>query len=170
MLEWLLLFFGRVGQDGPRHPTRQRILAVVQEQPGITLTALRNATKCSWGTIQHHTRTLERRGILLSEPLGRSRRFFPAATPQEERRAVALLGKGRVRELVEAIRDQPGAVQRDLTEGLQLTRKVLRAYVDDLVAQGLVEEARDARSRTYHATKTLEALLARAPVPEPSTL
>lgn len=164
MLEWLLL---GAAVDLP-HPCRTRIVALVEAAPGVTLTELRAAAGCSWGTIQHHTRVLERRGRLRSEPVGRSRRFFPATTPPGVLRRTALLRKGRVAELARAIRERPGCMQRDLTEGLHLTRKVLRGYVDDLVAQGLVVEHQHPRARTYHPTQVLRALLDELQtVPEP---
>lgn len=155
MLEWLLL--GTVADAN--HPRRARILAIVEEHPGVTLTQLREAVGCSWGTIHHHTHVLERRGRLRSEPVGRSRWFFLPTTAPPTRRGVALLRKGRVAELVRAIRERPGCMQRDLTEGLHLTRKVLRTYVDDLVAHGLVVERQHPRARTYHPTQALQALL-----------
>ena len=158
MLEWLLLW-ASVGDGAPRHPTRVLILSIVDACPGITLTTLRESVGCSWGTIQHHTRALERRGALRSEPVGRTRRFFTDTTPAGDRRGVALVRSGRVRELVEAIARRPGQMQRDLTEGLRLSRKVLRNYMDELVAQSLVVEERHARARTYHPTQALQALL-----------
>lgn len=165
MLEALLLGLpGLLGAVSDAvHPRRARILELVEQNPGVTLTALRERVGCSWGTIHHHTQVLERRGRLRSEAVGRSRRFFLAATAQPTRRRMALLRKGRVGELVRAIRDRPGCMQRDLTEGLNLTRKVLRTYVDDLVAQGLVEERQHPRARTYHPTQALSALLDELP-------
>ncbi len=158
VFDWLLLFAQARG-EALRHPTRIKLMAIVEAHPGITLTSLRDAVGCSWGTIQHHTRALERRGRLRSEPVGRSRRFFTDTVSPARRRGLALLRRGRVQDLVDAIARAPGRKQRELTEGLNLTRKVLRSYVDDLVAAGLVVETQESRARVYHPTVALEGLL-----------
>ncbi len=159
MIEWFVWAFAQVQEPRRIHPTRRRILAIVEAEPGITLTQLRSHVGCSWGTIHYHTQKLERQEQVRSEPVGRSRRFFLGSTSDDARRGVAALRTGRIRELVQAILDRPGAVQKELTGDLNLSRKVMRGYVDHLVDAGLVLERHHPRTRTYHPTDALHALL-----------
>lgn len=72
---------------------------------------------------------------------------------------MAVLLRGRVLEVAQAVRANPGIRQRDLTDKLPISRKVFRTYADLMVAAGLVEETHEPHQRRYFPTPQLDELL-----------
>jgi predicted transcriptional regulator len=141
------------------HPTRRALLDHLRKHPGTTISELCRAVGAKWGTVQHHLFMLQRAGRVSSVAEGRERNFFPASFTDEEAKKVSILKRGRTMELVRAIVERPGIIQRDLTEGVVMRRKVLRKYVDLLKEENLLEEVPVSRTRQYFPTPELAAVL-----------
>lgn len=159
------------------HPLRSELLANVNQTPGLTLSRLRHRLGCSWGTIQYHMGLLEEAGIVRAANEGRRKRVFPGDMESEQFKLLAVLERGRMWELGMRVARSPGAIQKDLTDELDMSRKTFRSYMDRLTSMGLVDEVPDGRFRNYFPTDSLrEATLLREkwrsgnPEMEPTTL
>lgn len=76
----------------PSHPRRDLILAVIEEQPGLSFRALCRATGIKQGTLHYHVSILLRSGSVWTTQHGTSLRHFPGrapSTPMEVREALA---------------------------------------------------------------------------------
>ncbi|MGB1585882.1 MAG: winged helix-turn-helix transcriptional regulator [Thermoplasmatota archaeon] len=138
-----------------RHPMRKRLVEVLQREPGISLADLRRRLGCSWGTVYHHARLLEKHDLVQWEEHNRRQRLFSTDIEDDQRRRLLFLSRGKTLDLAMAILSSPGIVQRDLTDQLALSRKMLRTYMNDLVREGLVLERSEGRFKCYHATPAL---------------
>lgn len=111
-------------------PTRERILALVRERPGVTFGDLRRATGMGAGTLTYHARVLERAGVLHSVPDGQVRRFFTldagrvAPTPPLDERAV------------QALRERGPMSAGELARALGVSRQALHYHLKRMLREG----------------------------------
>lgn len=139
----------------PLHHSRDQILRILRDEPGTNISQLCTLTGRKWGTLQYHLRLLERASLVTSRSYGRERKFFPMETAPGEFEKVALLRRGRIRNIVGEILRGPGQVQQDLTRKTGLTRKVFGNYRDLLTRAGLLTEIRAGKTRRYYPTAEL---------------
>ncbi|MGQ0536904.1 MAG: winged helix-turn-helix transcriptional regulator [Methanobacteriota archaeon] len=145
-------------------PTRRRILDVIRDKPGIKITDLCRETGSGWGTVKYHLHLLEKAGLVLSRPTARDRLLFASDFPEESLPVTEVLRQGRAEKLAIEILREPGVVQKDLCERVQMTRKIIRRYIDLLESAGLVSVEREARfQRHYPGPRLVEHL-----APKPS--
>lgn len=142
------------------HPTRKQILDLLSDRPGRSISELCRAIGAGWGTVQHHLYLLGKTGMIRSVMQGRNHRFFNGKDAVKQLSDVALLMRGRVRQLANAVVEEPGVGQRKLTDSIAMSRKVFRQYVNLLLQQGLVMEERRSKFRFYYPTGALRELLA----------
>lgn len=132
--------------DALDHATRDRLVALVAERPGITYTGLLRATGWNRGVLLHHAHVLERHRLLQSRREGAHRRFYPAgermpappdapATSAEERLLVLLAGEP--------------LTQREIAERLGVSQQGASYHLVRLARKGLVHERRDGRKRRW---------------------
>lgn len=140
-------------------PTRKRILGVIQHRPGIKISNLCKETGAGWGTVKHHLYLLEKAGLVVPRSTGRDCLLFPSDFPVENLAATEALCHGRAGHLATAIAESPGASQRELCTRLNMTRKIIRRYVELLASAGLVSERREARFQRYYPNPKLQGFL-----------
>ncbi len=164
---WILPFVGMVQYNAtrPANLLRQRVRDVIMKflhhQPGSSITAICRSTRIAWGTAQHHLYMLSRAGLVDSVVVGRSRAFF-AGQPAAENRQTALLSAEPAKQIVQAIHQQPGLIQKQILDEVGINRKVFRHHITLLIAAGIAVETRDAKLRRYHPGPELPAVLAEA--------
>ena len=142
------------------HPTRKQILELLTDRPGRSISELCRAIGAGWGTVQHHLYLLAKTGMIRSVMQGRNHRFFNGKDAAKHLSDVALLMRGRVRQVANAVVEEPGVGQRKLTESIGMSRKVFRQYANLLLQQGLMMEERRSKFRFYYPTGALRELLA----------
>lgn len=147
-------------------PMRAAVLQLVTNEPGIMFSELRGRLNCSPGTLQHHVNLLERERFLVSVQSGRRRRLFLAGMSPEARHGVDLLRSGRTWQLIQSVLENPGIIQKEITRGMSISRKVLRCYLDRLAEQGLVREVAMGRFRSYYPSDQLFQLIERMHLPQ----
>lgn len=128
-------------------------------RPGLRFKALWRTLQANRGTARYHLHILEKTGVVRAVHDAGSTRFFPAGTDPARLSLMAVLLRGRVLEVAQAVRANPGIRQRDLTDKLPISRKVFRTYADLMVAAGLVEETHEPHQRRYFPTPQLDELL-----------
>ncbi len=145
-------------------PTRQRLLDIIQESPGIHASELTREVDESWGTVQYHLGLLRKAELVATVEVGRERRFFPQGVDPTKARLLSLVTHGRRGEIAAFIRDHPGARQVEICKALSVSRKTFRSSVTPLIEEGLLEEQRSLQSNRYFASSALETLDAVGPV------
>lgn len=120
------------------HPVRARIVAMVQEHPGITFSELARRLDIAAGQLTHHARMLEKAGIVFSTADGQTRRFFHVAHGRSE--AVAPLGE----RAVALVRERPRHAS-ELARELGVSRQALHYHLKQLVADGRLVARPDGR-------------------------
>jgi predicted transcriptional regulator len=154
--------FGRVG-DAPNlleQPLRRRLLAIIEQKPGIHASELARESGEPWGTVQYHLSLLHKGQAVTSVEAGRERRFFPHEVAPARARLLAMLGQGRRPEIASFIRENPGSRQIDICDALDVSRKTFRSSIEPMVEEGLVHERKGLQSNRYFAQPPLAELMA----------
>jgi predicted transcriptional regulator len=142
-----------------KHPVRRRILDIVRRKPGAIASELCRSLDMEWGTIQYHLHLLESAQLLESVAMGRDRNFFVPDLSNEMQRRFAILRRGRVPDVVQAVADEPGINQRGLSRRIDMSRKVVREYVNLLEAEGLLATQHQGGRVAYFPTNQLYEFL-----------
>ena len=144
------------------NPLRDDILAHVQETPGISASELGRRVECGWGTLVYHLTVLERMQLVSSAREGRHKRFFAQGRINySDKGAVGLLANPAARTILDAIRTAPGAIQKDLSERLNLSPGTIAWHVERLAAEGLVIKEDEGRTVRYYPSERLLQLTQR---------
>src|SRR5207237_246890 len=132
----------RFERDLPPNPLRHSVLESVRANPGILQSELAASLACNRGTLRYHLETLARCGQVHFVRHGQRSAVFPAGADPREHHALAVLQRGRTRELAALVLSDPGITQTRVAQRLGLSRKILRKYADRMLEQGLVRELR----------------------------
>jgi predicted transcriptional regulator len=143
-----------------KHPLQARIRDAVRLRPGIMTQDLATELGCNRSTLRYHLALMQEGGVLRAVFFSQRSRFFLAEVDPQAQDALAVLQRGRTWDLARQVAENPGLPQCDLTDGLQMSRKVMRKYLDRLVKHGLVEEVDDAPYLTYYPTRGLHKMVA----------
>lgn len=139
----------------PPHPKRDLILAIIEEQPGLSFRALERATGYKHGTLHHHLLALLRMGSIWTTRHGQALRHFPGRRPSESevrdllvQHALDEVDRG----IVAWLREVGPKRQVEALEGfaaIGVPRSSLQLRLNRLAEQGFLERREWARSVTY---------------------
>lgn len=118
------------------HATRDRLVALVAERPGITYTALLRETRLNRGALLHHLHVLGQHHLLQSRREGIHRRFYPGGARLPEP-APSVTG---AEERVLAILQAGPLTQREIAERLGVSQQGASYHVTKLARRGLLVE------------------------------
>ncbi|MCA1812020.1 MAG: hypothetical protein LC623_08430 [Halobacteriales archaeon] len=139
------------------HPRRDLILAIIEEQPGLSFRALERATGFKRGTLHYHVLALMRAGAVWTTRHGQALRHFPGQqpSPAEVRRLLVEHALDEVdRGIVAWLREVGPRRQVEVLEGLARTgvpRSSLQLRLNRLAKQGFLTRQEGARSVLYIA-------------------
>lgn len=123
------------------NPLRTRLLAVVGQEPGITMRDLAARLECRPSTIIWHMTKLEKADLLRSTRVGNARVFYlpsGGAALRSKSLASVLLKNDVARRIHEVVNQQPGITLRDLRLRLMERGSSLRWHARRLVDEGLL--------------------------------
>lgn len=145
-------------EDILENPLRDDILEAVDSSPGISASELGRRLSCGWGTLVYHLTVLERMQLISSAREGRHRRFFvQGRINYSDKGAAGLLANPASRVILDAIRDTPGLIQRDLSRRIGLSAGTIAWHVERMENVGLIIKEEDGRVvRYYPSTKLVE--------------
>ncbi|MBI2078548.1 MAG: helix-turn-helix domain-containing protein [Euryarchaeota archaeon] len=125
------------------HPTRSRILALLQSHPGSSTRGLAEVAELNAGTLLYHLEILASFGLVNSQRVGRERAWYltRGAKPDLERRAI-LAAPARQR-LLTLVEETPGLAQSDLARVTGLSLATVHHHVQALARGGLLELRRE---------------------------
>lgn len=138
---------------------RMRILQVVYERPGISLTELAQRASMTWGQLNYHLGRLEQAGLVHSTKAGRHRLVFPEKAPEEAPEDRALLLEKTARLLALLIVENPRVSVTDLVHMSGETPRVVYYHVKKLLEAGLVTSSSARHLRGLTASARLVHLL-----------
>lgn len=142
-----------------KHPLRTRIRDAVQQSPGILPQTLAAQLGCNRSTVRYHVSRMQAAGILRVVSYNQRAHLFLSTMTAQDQDALAVLQRGRTWDLARQVALNPGQPQCDLTTNLNMSRKILRKYVDRLLQKGLIEEVDDPPFLTYFPTQNLQAMV-----------
>lgn len=142
-----------------KHPLRARILDAVERRPGIVPQDLSQQLRCNRSTIRYHIMRMQAAGLVRVVSHNQRAHVFPATMAAACQDALAVLQRGRTWDLAREVAQNPGLPQCDLTANLNMSRKILRKYMDRLLEHGLVEEVDEPPFLTYYPTQALQAMM-----------
>ncbi len=145
----------RLLEDG----VRPKIIALLQEQPGLGITDVCHRLGIGWGTAVHHLTRLESAGLVHSQDAGRRRRFFLPGESATRRTAVCVLSSDLNRRLLDYVRSHPGASQTQLCAALSISAPLAHKYLARLMEHHLVTATRQWRTVQYYPAESVEAAL-----------
>lgn len=149
-LAWYFLapLYTRLPSEGViRNAKRAAIVALVNAEPGVHMSALRERAGLGGGALAYHLAVLERTRHVVRVKNGGYVRFFPAGklAPGDMRERATILAGSHAR-ILERVRDRPGITQQELAMALGVSRVAVHRASARLEAAGLVRRARDGRS------------------------
>ncbi|MFO1533423.1 MAG: hypothetical protein ABR562_06985, partial [Thermoplasmatota archaeon] len=122
---------------------------------------VRDRAGVAWGTTVHHLLRLERHGLVVSVRHGNHRRYFPAnTTASRHRRELSALSHPTAHRIATFVAANPGTDQKGVCRGLDLRNPAASKHLSRFDALGLVQAEVVGRSRLYHPTELLQAVLA----------
>jgi predicted transcriptional regulator len=126
---------------------RRRIEAHVRANPGVHFNELGRELDVATGQVQYHLRRLTDAGAVAPEAVRDRTHYFPSDYDPWERRALALLRRETVREIIVAALGDGDAAAADLTEDLGVARSTISWHLDTLEEAGIAETAYDDKGR-----------------------
>jgi predicted transcriptional regulator len=140
--------------------TRDRIVAIIEQGPGLNKSDLCERSGLAWGTIHYHLKILQREGRIqvLSTPW--EALHFVAGLPPVEMAWIAALREKQRQELAERIGQVGGLRAAELARGLGWSRKVIGRHLTALGRAGVLEK-RGERQAVYNLREGLAGVLAR---------
>ena len=139
------------------HPKREALYAQIMQKPGVTLQDLCEKTGLSRTAVSHHLRLLEQQHLIVSKRMGRSRHFFEngGRYGRDQKDAYAVLHNDRSKDIHSFIQGNPGAIQKDLCEAMEIQASVAHWHVKRLEEARLIEAVRQGRTVSYFPTQAL---------------
>lgn len=145
------VLFSRIARrDSLLNETRQRILQIVRERPGVHLRALSRATGVPWaGALLYHLGVLQRADLIRLERHGKRVLVVPSGV--EPTAAFALASRGEAGAVYDAV-VSGCSTQAELQKCLGISIQLTSHHVRRLVAEGWLEE-RPGRPKRYFAAR-----------------
>jgi len=113
---------------------RRRILKIIMENQGLSLTELEKITRENRSTLRFHLSKLEQDGWIKSVKHGKNRLIF-LNTPNINPTAVV---KGRKREIIELLKENDGLTPNQIAERLNLNVKTVYYHLNELRKMGIL--------------------------------
>lgn len=156
--------YNRIGRDDALdNDTRQRILDLVREDPGIHFNELRDRLDLGGGALGHHLETLTDNGFLVVEDHEGYKCYFESGQVDPEVQAVAhrLRSEG-ARQVLKALESRPGSSLSALAEAADLSKSGAHYHLERLADADLVDRSRNGRATELALTglgrRALDAL------------
>jgi DNA-binding MarR family transcriptional regulator len=135
--------------QGPQllaHPSRARLMEIIQAEPGIHFQDLVRRSGLPNGTAVHHVRKLEQGGFVAVRPLGRYTCYFPGTPDRASLAAAPVTKSDGARRILAEVAASPGLSGSELAVRLGLQPSTVAYHVKRLEQAGLLASVRDGRS------------------------
>ncbi len=134
------LFGRRLTGDAADHPVRQRILHIVEAEPGLHANAIANRLELAQGQTAHHLRMLVRHGDLDSSKVHGRRRYFAGGRfGSREKHALAILRRRNARKVYRRVDEDPSRSLSAIAQEVGVAPSTVSKIVKQLRRAELVE-------------------------------
>lgn len=113
---------------------RQRILKIIMENPGVSLTELEKITGENRSTLRYHLNKLEHEGWIKTVKVGNSRHIL-LNTPDFNPTTVV---KGRKKEIIKLLKEHGCLTSKQIAERLNLSVKTVHYHLNEMKKIGIV--------------------------------
>jgi predicted transcriptional regulator len=137
--------------------TRGKIHGYIQAKPGDNYNSIKYALNLKNGTLTHHTRILEKEGLIRISRDGLLTRFYPIGVKVPENEMPEL--KEIQEELIDIIRHQPGITQHEITNLLKMSQTTLSYNLTNLTRNNIIREEQVGREKKYYINPESEDYL-----------
>lgn len=148
--------YSRIGRDPQEvleNDDRRRIHELVQDEPGIHFRELRRRLDTGAGLLEHHLEKLERAALVTEVREESYRGYFPpGSVDRQVMEAAPRLRSETARDLLRAVRAEPGASIRDLADGAGVSRSTAGYHVRRLASEGVLEKEEAGRGVAVRLT------------------
>ncbi|UCF07613.1 MAG: winged helix-turn-helix transcriptional regulator, partial [Thermoplasmata archaeon] len=128
--------------------TRGRIYEHIRKNPGDHYNNIKQELGLNNGSLAYHLHTLERENYIKSKRDGIFKHFYPTGMKIPERPIMRL--SELERDIMNAIRRNPGATQKDISKVLKISQQVVSYHVKLMSDAGLIRhEQRDRKYRYF---------------------
>lgn len=136
------------------NPLRRRILAAVEEEPGIHFQRLVRATGAANGTLEHHLRKLVDAGLVVAvHGSGHTCHFAAGQTDRRAMAAAPVLRSQGARRILAAVQSHPGTSPAEIARQTALSPQSVHYHLRRLESVGLIARRNVGRGVTLEATK-----------------
>lgn len=133
--------------------TRDRVLAVIRETPGIHFREISRRLSLPMGAVEYHIHQLLKRDLIVARSEGRYKRYYAEGKHgSEEKRHLSYLRREVPRSIIIRLMLRPGSRHRDLKEALSLTGSTLTFHLQNLVRDGVVTEKDDGGTKRFYVS------------------
>jgi predicted transcriptional regulator len=136
--------------------TRQVILNLLQQHPGLHKSELARALGLGWGTISYHLQVLCQTGAVQQMRRGRRLRLFPGGMDEKQMRLLCAMRQDVQNDILKALTFSPGAAAESLADELGLSRRLIRRHLASLEEDGIVDALHVPRTDVTNLRQGLE--------------
>jgi len=122
---------------------RRKILKIVLENPGVSLTELEEITEENRSTLRYHLNKLEREGWIKTVKHGKNRLIFLDTHNINP----IIFFRGRKREIIELLKENGGMTPEQIAEKLDLNVKTVHYYLNVLRRADVLVKGSDGKYR-----------------------
>ncbi|WP_225335260.1 winged helix-turn-helix transcriptional regulator [Halomicrobium urmianum] len=126
---------------------RDRIREHLAEYPGEHFSGLARALDLAPGQVQYHLKRLTRADRVVAEQRYGRTHYYPPEYDEWERAALALVRRETTRDVLIYLLERGPSAPATVADDLEIARSTLEWHLDRLVAEDVVEKARDDRNR-----------------------
>ncbi len=130
---------------------RGKIIGYIQSKPGDHYNAIKYSLKLKNGTFAHHTKVLEKEGLIRIQRDGFYTRFYPQGALISESKSPPL--KEVQEELLDVIRHEPGITQHEIIELLKLSQRIISYNLLQLKRANLIITEPQGREIRYYVNE-----------------
>ncbi len=145
----LALYARLTDKELDNNHTRQRILQLIREQPGLNLSQIVKVLAIGWGTVAYHVQILRRQGRIRELRFLNRVCFFANMQGEGQQMQTVLLRQPNYREVMVALASQPGLSQREIASRTGHARQYISRLVAKMERAGLLRAEPSTAGRRY---------------------
>ncbi len=153
------LVLGRI-EELLNNKNRRAIIDYIGKHPGCTVTDISFNTRINRGTVKYHLFLLLReRKIVRKNDGNKIYHFKNSGTSPERKQVYGYIRNSRKRQILVAIRDEPGISNATLAERLHLDKSSVHRHLRQFLDKKMVEGHWDGKNMCYSVTPEVEKML-----------